>query len=129
MSKFQMGNISGTSVQVGDHNQATVTMTQADREEIVGLIALLRQQIQQAALPEDAKHVLASNVLPTLEQASRAPDPKPGLSNGLARINDNLQAVGSATDKMSGIVSTIAKIAATAGIAFKTVAPWLAAWL
>ena len=129
MSKIQMGNVSGTQVLVGDHNQATVTITQADREEILGLLALLREQIQQAAIPDGAKHVLASNVLPAMEQASRAPDPKPGLSNGLSRINDNLQAAGAAADKVSGIVGTIVKIASTAGIAIKAVAPWLAAWL
>ncbi len=127
MSKYKFGNISATNMQVGDN--ATMTVTQGGREEISELIKLLRTQIQQAAIPENAKNELTVQVVPALEQATHAPDPKPGLGSGLTRLNDNLERIGITTDKVSGIVGTVAKIASAAGIAIHTVAPFVAGLL
>ncbi len=123
------GNVSGTVVQFGDHNQATVTITQASRDEITALLEHLQKQIQQADLSAGAKQVLAEKVVPQMKEAAAAPDPKPGLSAGLERMDDHLKVLDSASGHVVGIVSTLGKIASAAGIAIKVVAPFIAGLL
>jgi glutamine synthetase adenylyltransferase len=120
------GGISGTSVQVGDNNQATINLSQENRDEISALIEALRNQIRQAQIPEATKENLTREVLPALNEAVKSPDPKPGLSQGLKKLNDHLQDVETTTEKVSGILGTVMKIASIGGIAIKGALPFLA---
>ena len=129
MSNFQFGNISGTNVQVGDNNTQNVTMNQADRNQILSLLDALHQQIQQAPIPEEAKKELTQQVLPSMQQAARQPDPKPGLTQGLEHLNANLEKAQTAAGSVSAIVATVAKIAGVIGTGVSVVAPFLAGFL
>jgi hypothetical protein len=127
MSKFEFsGGISGTNVQVGDHNVQQITMNQADRDLVAGLIELLGRQVQAAPLPEETKQALTAQVLPAMQAAVQQPDPKPGLTQGLAHLNANLEQVKSTAGSVAGIVGTVAKIAHVIGTGVSVVAPFLA---
>ncbi len=129
MSNIKLGNVSGTNVQVGDNNTQNVTMNQADRDQIVNLLNSLHHQIQQAPIPEEAKQTITQQVLPTMQEAAKQPDPKPGLTQGLEHLNANLQKANTAASSVSEIVGTVSKIAGIIGVGVKVVAPFLAALL
>ena len=129
MSNIQMGTVSGTNVQVGDNNTQNVTMNQVDRDQILSLLDSLHQQIQQALIPEEAKQVITQQVLPSMQEAAKQPDPKPGLTQGLEHLNANLQKANTAASSVSEIVGTVSKIAGIIGIGVKVVAPFLATLL
>jgi hypothetical protein len=126
---IRTGNISGTGIAVGHGARASVTITQAGREEISKLLEQLKCDIAIAEIPDGAKRVLQEKAVPEMADALREPDPKSGVQRGIERINDHLESVGAVTTKVSGIVETVVQIAKTAGIAIKTVAPFLAGLL
>lgn len=128
-SSIKTGDISGTGIAVGHGATATVTISREGREEITEMLKLLQEEINRSGLPDGAKSVLVNKALPEMEQAMKAEDPKPGIERGLERINDQLEGVGVAAEKVSGIVETVKKIAQTAGIVVKTVAPFIGALL
>ncbi len=70
------GDVSGTIVQFGDHNKATVNMSDQTRQDIIKLLDDLRVQIQQANISAGAKQVLAEQVVPQMQEAMKAPDPE-----------------------------------------------------
>ena len=129
MSNIKFGNVSGTNVQVGDNNTQNVTMNQQDRDQIVSLLNTLHQQIQQASIPEQAKKEITQRVLPTMQEATKQPDPKPGLTQGLEHLNANLQKANTAASSVSEILGTVSKIAGIIGIGVKVAAPFLAGLL
>lgn len=129
MSNITMGSVSGTNLQVGDNNTQNVTINQADRDLILGLLNSLHQQIQQAPIPEEVKQAITQQVLPSMQEAAKQPDPKPGLTQGLEHLNENLQKANTAASSVSEIVGTVSKIAGIIGIGVKVAAPFLAGLL
>jgi hypothetical protein len=111
--------------QIGDNNQQTNIGSEGD---ITGLLELLRKEIQKSQIPAPAKASMAEHV-DNMERAAESGDPKAGFAQALKGFNQNLEQVGTATDRVSGIVSTLGKIAGAAGIAIKTVAPFVASLL
>ena len=126
---IHVGNISGSGIAVGHGAQATVTISQQSRDEIASLLERLRNEIRSAGIPESAKKVLLDKAVPGMNEAVRSQDPKSGLERGLERINDQLEGAGAVASNVSGIMDTVTKIAKSAGIVVKTVAPFLAALL
>lgn len=126
MSNIQLGNVSGTNLQVGDNNTQNVTTNQMDRDLILSLLNSLHQQIQQAPIPEEVKQAITQQVLPGMQEAVKQPDPKPGLTQGLEHLNENLQKANTAASSVSEIVGTVSKIAGIIGIGVKVAAPFLA---
>jgi len=129
MSNIKMGNVSGTNLQVGDNNTQNITMNQQDRDQIGSLLNTLRQQVQQAPIPEQTKQEITQQVLPTMQEAVKQPDPKPGLAQGLEHLNANLQKANTAASSVSEIVGTVSKIAGIIGVGVKVAAPFLAGLL
>lgn len=129
MSDFKFGDVKGTNVQLGDNNTQNITINQADRDQIVSLLDSLHQQIQQAPIPEEAKQAITQQVLPSMQEAAKQPDPKPGLTQGLQHLNENLQKANTAASSVSEIVGTVSKIAGIIGIGAKIAAPFLAGLL
>lgn len=126
---IRTGDISGTGITVGHGSQTIVTITQESRKEILDLLSQLRAEIEKSPITDGAKNVMLSKAVPEMEKALQKDDPKSGLERGLERINDQLEGVGAAASKVSGIVETVKKIAQTAGIVIKTVAPFIATLL
>lgn len=126
---IRTGDISGSGIAVGHGAQARVTITQETRAEIIQLLEELRAEIRNAAIPQETKKGLLTEVVPRMVEAAQSSDPESGLQSGLARTNDFLQAVGATTKNVSGLIETVGKIAKSVGIAFKTVAPYLWALL
>lgn len=128
MSNFQFGNVSGTNVQTGDNNTQNIAINQVDRNQILGLLDTLHQQIQQAPIPEETKQAITQQVLPSMQEAAKQPDPKPGLTQGLEHLNTNLEKANTAASSISEIVGTVSKIAGIIGVGLKAV-PFLAGLL
>jgi len=126
---IKVGNITGTGIAVGHCAQAEVTITQQSRDEIIGLLEQLRKEITNASIPNSTKNVLLNKAVLGMDQAIRSTDPKSGLESGLERVNDQLEGAGAVASNVSGIIETVTKIAKTAGIVIKTVAPFLSALL
>ena len=129
---IKVGNISGTGIAVGDDAKAEVTIiqkTQQNQDEIITLLEKLRKEIANARIPDSTKNVLLNKAVPGMDQAIRSTDPKSGLERGLERINDQLEGAGAVASNVSGIIDTITKIAKSAGIVIKTVAPFVSALL
>jgi hypothetical protein len=128
-SSITTGNITGTGIAVGPEARATVTFDARAQQELLDLIAALREQVRNSSLPEGAKNVLLTKAVPEMETAAASPDPKSGLSHGLQRIDDQLQGVGAVASSVGGIVQTISKIASVVGLGVKVVAPFIAGLL
>ena len=64
-----------------------------------------------------------------MQQSVKSTNPQGGLTVGLAKINDQLEATGAAAGNLSRIVQTVAQIAGVAGIGIKAAAPFLATLL
>lgn len=126
---IKVGNISGTGIVAGHHSQANVAISRQNRDEIIELIERLREEITNASISDSTKNVLLTRVVPEMDQAIRSSDPKSGLERGIERINDQLQGAGVVVKNVSGITETVTKIAKSAGILIKTVAPFLTALL
>jgi uncharacterized protein with von Willebrand factor type A (vWA) domain len=124
-----MGSVSGTNIQTGDNNTQNITTNQMDRDLILSLLNSLHQQIQQAPIPEETKQAITQQVLPSMQEAAKQPDPKPGLTQGLEHLNENLQKANTAASSVSEIVGTVSKIAGIIGIGVKVAAPFLAGLL
>ncbi|HET9305906.1 MAG TPA: hypothetical protein VFO46_07765 [Candidatus Sulfotelmatobacter sp.] len=122
---FSGAKVSG-NVQVGDKNRQTITGS--SQIEISGLLELLREQIQESAVPAATKASMAEHV-DSMERAAESGDLKSGFKHAFKGFNQNLEQIGTATERVSGIVSTLGKIAGAAGIAIKTVAPFVASML
>ncbi|HTW47415.1 MAG TPA: hypothetical protein VMD92_05675 [Acidobacteriaceae bacterium] len=128
-SSITTGNITGTGIAVGSGAQATVTVDAGAQQELLNLIAALRQQVQNSSLPEGARNVLLTKAVPEMEAAATSPDPKSGLAHGLQRIDDQLQGIGAVAGSVGGIVETVSKIASIVGVGVKVVAPFIAGLL
>ena len=124
------GNFSGSNNQFGDNSVQNITsgLTAGDLREILGLLANLRSEIQKAPIPAVTKATLEEHV-EAMDQAAKSGNVKSGFTGALKGINEELAQVGTATDRVSGIVSTLGKIAGVAGVAIKAVAPFVAGLL
>jgi hypothetical protein len=125
--KVFSGNFSGSNNQFGDNSVQNINSSLGvhDLQQLAGLLNTLRTEIQKSPIPETAKASLTGHV-ETMAQAARSSDPQSGFTRALKGMNESLEQVGTATDHVSGIVSTLGKIAGIAGIAIKTVAPFVA---
>ena len=123
------GSIKGEGIAVGHNAKASVKITQEISNEILDLLEQLRTEIQRATIPDSAKNILLSKAVPEMEEAIKSDEPKSGLERGLERINDQLEGVGVTASNATGIVEKVTKIAQTAGIALKTVMPFISAIL
>lgn len=129
MSQFNFGNISATNLQMGDHNTQNNTVSDDDRNQLLSLLNSLHQQIQQAPIPTEAKQQITQQVLPSMQEAAKQPDPKPGLAQGLEHLNANLEKANTTAGSISEIVGTVSKIAGILGVGIKVAAPFLASFL
>lgn len=123
------GDITGQGIAVGHGASANVQITQGNLAEIVDALAQLRSDIAAADLPEGAKKVILEKAVPEMEEAVNSPEPRTGLERGLERINDQLEGVGAAAEKVPGILDSVKKIAKAAGVTLSVVAPFLAGLL
>jgi hypothetical protein len=128
--KIFSGNFSGSNNQFGDNSVQNVTsgLTAGELREILSLVADLRSEIQKAPIPAATKAALEEHV-ETMDQAAKSGNVKSGFTGALKGINEQLAQVGTATDRVSGIVSTLGKIAGAAGLAIKVAAPFVAGLL
>lgn len=124
-----VGNISGQGIAIGHGAKASVQLSAQQQEELATLVKQLLEEIHKADIPDGAKQVLGQKAAVELVEAVSSPDPAPGLSRGLERINDQLQGLNVGASKVEQIVSSAARIASMVGIGFKAVAPYLAGLL
>jgi hypothetical protein len=118
------GSVTGKNVAVGSH--ITISESGASPAELAALIGTLRTQLEQAPLPAATKEAIVEEVLPELAAAPSAPEPKTKIEAGLSKLNLLLRGAGAATEQVTAIAQSAGKIAKAAGLAFATVAPWLA---
>lgn len=128
-SSVRTGDVSGTGIAIGQDVQATVTVNQGSQRELLDLLRQLQAEIGAAQLPQGAKDVLLTRAIPEMEKAARSKDPASGLQRGLERVDEQLQGAEAATEQISGIIGTVAKIAASIGVPLLHVAPYLAGLL
>jgi hypothetical protein len=128
-SSITTGSITGQGIAVGPGAQATVNIDTRAQQDLLALIAALREHVQNSSLPEGAKSVLLTKAIPEMETAAASPDPKAGLAHGLQRIDDQLQGIGAVAGTVGGIVETVSKIAGIVGVGVKVVAPFIASLL
>ena len=126
--KILSGNFSGSNNQFGDNSVQNVGISPAELREIMSLPGNLRAEIQRSPIPAATKASLEEHV-ETMNQAAHSGDVKSGFTGALKGINEQLAQVDTASDHVSGIVSTLSKIAGIAGVAIKTVAPFVAGLL
>ena len=124
-----VGNVSGQGIAIGHEARASVQLSAEQKADLGALVQQLIEEIRKADIPDSAKQVLEQKAAVELAEAVAAPDPAPGLSRGLERVNDQLQGLNVGAGKVEQIVSTAARIASTVGIGFRAVAPFLAALL
>lgn len=125
---IQTGNIQGTGIAVGSGATANVVTSQATQRELADLLASLREQVQKADLPENAKQAVLAGPVEQMQTAASSPDPKPQIQHGMERLNDQLQVLGVTAKNVEGVVGTAAKIASVAGVALHGL-PFLAGLL
>ena len=128
-SSIRTGNVTGQGIAIGPHARASVTINQQTQKELLDLLLQLRSDIQKAQIPDGAKNVLLTKAVPEMEQAVHSADPKSGFERGLERVNDQLQGAGAVANNVSGILTTVVKIAKTIGTGISVAAPYLAALL
>src|SRR5690348_4324628 len=117
------GNFSGSNNQFGDNSVQNIGLTASELREMLGLLSSLRSEIETAPIPATTKAALEEHVA-TMNEAAKSGDVKSGVTRALSGINEQLAQVGTTTDRVSGIVSSLGKIAGAAGVAIKTVAPF-----
>lgn len=125
---IQTGNIQGTGIAVGAGASANVITNQEIQRQLTDLLASLREQLQKADLPDNAKQVVLTGPVQQMETAVHSADPKPQIQHGLERMNDQLQVLGVTAKNVEGIIGPLAKIASLAGVALHTL-PFLAGLL
>ena len=125
---YSVRDINGTGVAIGPGASANVVTGQGTQQELAGLVASLKEQLQKADLPEAAKQVVLSGPVQQMETAAHSADPKPQIQHGFERLNDQLQVLGVTAKNVEGIVSTLSKIASVAGVALHGL-PFLAGLL
>jgi hypothetical protein len=125
---IQTGNIQGTGIAVGTGASANVITNQEIQRQLTDLLASLREQLQKADLPDNAKQVVLTGPVQQMETAVHSADPKPQIQHGLERMNDQLQVLGVTAKNVEGIIGPLAKIASLAGVALHTL-PFLAGLL
>jgi hypothetical protein len=125
---IQTGNIQGTGIAVGTGASANVITNQETQRQLTDLLASLREQLQKADLPDNAKQVVLTGPVQQMETAVHSADPKPQIQHGLERMNDQLQVLGVTAKNVEGIIGPLAKIASLAGVALHTL-PFLAGLL
>jgi len=126
-SYVKTGEVSGTGIAIGQDVQATVTINQGTQRELLDLVQQLQAEIQKAQIPDGAKRVLLAKAIPEMNQAAQSGDPKSGFERSLERIDEQLEGAGAVADHVSGIISTVTKIATLIGIPLLHAAPYLAA--
>jgi hypothetical protein len=121
------GSISGTGIAVGQGATSNVSIANAaDQQQILKLIEDLKAEIQKSSMPDAMKSTIVESVVQPMQQDVKAPEAKSKLQSGLEKLNLLVKASGAAQSELATIGSIAGMIAKFGGIAFHTVAPFLA---
>jgi hypothetical protein len=121
------GGISGTGIAVGQGATSNVSIANAaDQQQLLKLIEDLKAEIQKSSMPDAMKSTIVESVVQPMQQDVKAPEAKGKLESGLEKLNLLVKASGAAQSELSTIGAIAGMIAKFGGIAFHTVAPFLA---
>jgi hypothetical protein len=124
------GGISGTGIAVGAGASSNVSIGNvADQQQLLKLIEELKTEIQKSTMPDAMKNTIVESVVQPMSQDVKAPEAKSKLESGLEKLNLLVKASGAAQSELETIGSIAGMIAKFGGIAFHTVAPFLAGFL
>jgi len=122
---IRTGNISGTGIAIGPGAHAEVRIGGTEQGEIAAMIAQLRQDIAASGLNQGSKQALSGGPVTELAQAAQTGS-QSGIAAALSKTDEALKYAGATAEHASSIIATLSRIAGLAGLAFKTVAPFLA---
>ncbi|HLH36630.1 MAG TPA: hypothetical protein VKX41_18305 [Alloacidobacterium sp.] len=125
------GGISGFGIAVGQGATSNVSnvnanVNAADQQQLLKLIEDLKAEIQKSSMPDAMKSTIVESVVQPMQQDVKAPEAKSKLESGLEKLNLLVKASGAAQNELSTIGAIAGMIAKFGGIAFHTVAPFLA---
>ncbi|HZU09809.1 MAG TPA: hypothetical protein VFA02_07880 [Pseudacidobacterium sp.] len=121
------GGISGTGIAVGAGASANATIgNAADQQQLIKLIEELKAEIQKSSIPDAMKSTIVESVVQPMSKDVKAPEAKSKLESGLEKLNLLVKASGAAQSELATIGNIAGTIAKFCGIAFHTVAPFLA---
>jgi hypothetical protein len=121
------GGITGTGIAVGAGASESVSVQNAaDQQQLIKLIEDLTAEIQRSSIPNAMKSTIVENVVQPMKEDVKAPEAKSRLESGLEKLNLLIKASGAAQTELATIGTIAGMIAKFGGIAFHTVAPFLA---
>ena len=121
------GNITGTGIAVGPGATSNVSIANAaDQQQLLKLIEDLKAEIQKSSMPDAMKNTIVESVVQPMHEDVKAPEAKSKLESALEKLNLLIKASGAAQSELSTIGTIAGMIAKFGGIAFHTVAPFLA---
>jgi len=121
------GNITGTGIAVGQGATSNVSIANAaDQQQLLKLIEDLKAEIQKSSMPDAMKNTIVESVVQPMHEDVKAPEAKSKLESALEKLNLLIKASGAAQSELSTIGTIAGMIAKFGGIAFHTVAPFLA---
>jgi len=121
------GNITGTGIAVGPGATSNVSIANAaDQQQLLKLIEELKAEIQKSSMPDAMKNTIVESVVQPMHEDVKAPEAKSKLESALEKLNLLIKASGAAQSELSTIGTIAGMIAKFGGIAFHTVAPFLA---
>ena len=124
---IRVGNIRNSQgIAVGRGAYANVQLSAGEKTELDFGVEALAKALEDAGIPASTKDVLRAKVLPRLAAAVDSDEPQAEVADGLERLNDHLEAIGSTATGLSGIATAAHNIAKIVGLAIPVVAPWLA---
>ena len=121
------GSVSGTGIAIGAGAVSNTSINNAaDQQQLLKLIEDLRAEIQKSSMPEAMKSTIVESVVQPMHEDVKAPEAKDKLQSGLEKLNLLVKASGAAQSELTTIGTIAGMIAKFGGIAFHTVAPFLA---
>ncbi|WP_158752375.1 hypothetical protein [Acidobacterium sp. S8] len=121
------GSVSGTGIAIGAGAVSNTSINNAaDQQQLLKLIEDLRAEIQKSSMPEAMKSTIVESVVQPMHEDVKAPEAKGKLQSGLEKLNLLVKASGAAQSELTTIGTIAGMIAKFGGIAFHTVAPFLA---
>ncbi|GEM_PF-2565123 len=124
------GSVSGQGIAIGAGASARASIhNAADQQRLLKLIDELKAEIQKSSMPDAMKSTIVESVVQPMSQDVKEPEAKSKLESGLEKLNLLVKASGAAQSELTAIGSIAGTIAKFGGIAFHTVAPFLAGLL
>jgi hypothetical protein len=122
--------VGGTGIAVGSGATSNVSIANtADQQQLLKLIEDLKAEIQKSTMPDAMKSTIVESVVQPMREDVKAPEAKGKLEAGLEKLNLLVKASGAAQSELATIGTIAGMIAKFGGIAFHTVAPFLAGFL